>query len=119
VGGRALTSGPGTSTTEGKGALTERARCQRTWALTGGPWHQGARAGSGILGSGPFDQDRTEGVRGGSSHSIKIRWGKSDRENRRARSSIPQSGPYNQDRMGKSDWGNQTCAKRRRSSLRW
>ena len=40
VGGRALTGGPGTSATEGEGALTERAQRQGTWALTGGPGRQ-------------------------------------------------------------------------------
>jgi hypothetical protein len=59
--GRALTSGPGASATEGEGTLIEQAQRQRTWALTGGPGRQGARARSGILGSGPFDQDQKEG----------------------------------------------------------
>jgi hypothetical protein len=103
VGGRALTSGPGTLAAEGKGALTERARCRRTWALTGGLGRQGAWTGSGILRSGSFDQDRTEGIRGGPrgpSRSIKIGQGKSDWENRRARSGIPRSKPCDQDRTG-------------------
>jgi hypothetical protein len=61
---------------EGEGALTEGAHRQRTWALTGGPGRQGVRARSGILGSGQFDQDRTEGgVRGGPSRAIKIERG--------------------------------------------
>jgi hypothetical protein len=50
---------------EGEGALTERAQHQGTWALTGGPEAQGARARSGIPRSGPCDQDRTEGIRPG------------------------------------------------------
>jgi hypothetical protein len=61
--GRALTSRPGASAVEGEDALTEYAQRQRTWALTGGPGHQGVRAQSGILGSGPFDQVR-RGPRG-------------------------------------------------------
>jgi hypothetical protein len=89
VGGRALTSGPGTSTAEGKGALTERARRQRTWALAGGPRRQGPRAGSGILGSGSFDQDRTEGIQGGPRVSE----------------------PFDQDRTREIRPGKQTCAK--------
>jgi hypothetical protein len=83
VGERALTSGPGASVAEGKGALTERAQRQRTWALTGGQGCQGTQARSGILGSGLFDQDRTKG---GPSRSIKIRRRKSDWGNRCARS---------------------------------
>jgi hypothetical protein len=51
------------SAVEGESVLTERAQRQGVWALTGGPGHQGTRAQSGILGSEPFDQDRTEGVR--------------------------------------------------------
>jgi hypothetical protein len=46
AGGRALTGGPGASVTEG-GALTKRAQRQGTWALTGRPRAQGARAQSG------------------------------------------------------------------------
>jgi hypothetical protein len=80
VGGRALTGGPGSVSDRGGRALTERAQHQGVWALTGGPRHQGARARSGILGSGSFDQDRMEGVRGGPSRSIKIGRGKSDWE---------------------------------------
>jgi hypothetical protein len=41
------TGWPGASATEGESALTERAQCQGTWALTGGPGAQGARARSG------------------------------------------------------------------------
>jgi hypothetical protein len=75
---------------EGKGAVTERAQRQRTWVLTGGPGRHGARAGSGILGSGPFDQDRMKGIRGGPRGSK----------------------PFDQDRTREIRPGKQTCAKR-------
>jgi hypothetical protein len=52
AGGRARTGGPGASATEGESALTERAQCQRVWALTGGLGCQGARARSGTRGLG-------------------------------------------------------------------
>jgi hypothetical protein len=78
---------------EGEGALIERVQRQRTWALIGGPGRQGVRARSGILGSGPFDQDRMEGgVRGSPRRSEGVRGGPKGSE------------PFDQDRMG----GNQT-----------
>jgi hypothetical protein len=58
-----LIGGPGASAIEGEGALTERAQRQGTWALTGGPGAQGARARNSIPLSGSCDQDWTEGIR--------------------------------------------------------
>jgi hypothetical protein len=57
------------SATKGEGALTERAQHQGTWALTGGPGAQGARARSGIrdigraimIGRGGSDRGGTNG----------------------------------------------------------
>jgi hypothetical protein len=66
-GGRALTGGLGSvSDRGGESVLTERVQRKR---------------GNGRLqGSEPFDQDRTEGVRGDPSRSIKIGRRESDRE---------------------------------------
>jgi hypothetical protein len=63
VGGRALIGGPGGVSDRGESALTERAQCQGTHALTGGPGAQGACARNGIPRSGPHDQDRTVEIR--------------------------------------------------------
>jgi hypothetical protein len=64
-----LTGGPGDVSDRGEGALTERAQRQGTWALTGGPRAQGARARSGIRDLG---------------HAIKIGRGRSDQGGRTA-----------------------------------
>jgi hypothetical protein len=63
-----LTGGPGSVSDRG-GERVDRAgptpRGLALWALTGGPVRQGARARSGIPRSGPFDLNRTEGIRPG------------------------------------------------------
>jgi hypothetical protein len=58
------------SATDGEDALTKRAQRQGTWALTGGPGAQGARAWSGIHDLG---------------RAIKIRWGDQTGEDERLR----------------------------------
>jgi hypothetical protein len=56
VGGRALTSGPGATATDGESALTERVQRQR-----GNRQLQGSEVGP--RGSEPFDQDRMGAIR--------------------------------------------------------
>jgi hypothetical protein len=91
-----LTSGPGASAAEGEGALTEWAQRQRTWALTGGPGRQGAWARSSILGSGPFNQDRSEGgVPGGPRRFEGVRGGSEG-----VQGGPRWSEPFDQDRTG-------------------